>query len=66
MNEVQILILEIVVITIVISFFAFLIGRYIYKKIKGLPTGECACCHKSTKQLLKEYHKCCCAKENHS
>ena len=66
MNEVQILILEIVVITIVISFFAFLIGRYIYKKIKGLPTGECACCHKSTKQLLKEYHKCCCAKESHS
>ena len=66
MNEVQILILEIVVITVVASFFAFLIGRYIYKKIKGLPTGECACCHKSTKQLLKEYHKCCCAKEIHS
>ena len=64
MNEVQVLILEIVVITIVISFLTFLIGRYIYKKIKGLPTGECACCHKSTKQMLKEYHKCyCCDKK---
>ena len=66
MTEMQILILEIVVITIVIGFFAFLIGRYIYRKIKGLPTGECAYCHKSTKKLLKEYHKCCCAKESHS
>ena len=63
MNEVQILFLEITVITIVILFFAFLIGRYIYRKIKGLPTGECACCHKSKKQLLKEYHKCCCNKK---
>ena len=66
MSEMQILILEIIVILLVVSFFLFLIGRYIYKKVKGLPTGECACCHKSTKQLLKEYHKCCCAKENHS
>lgn len=62
MNDIQILLLEIVVIIIVVSFFGFLIGRYIYKKVKGLPTGECACCHKSTKQLVDEYHKCYCKK----
>ena len=61
MNEAQILVLEILVITIVIGFFAFLIGRYIYKKVKGLPTGECAYCHKGSKRLLKEYHKWCCS-----
>lgn len=63
MNEVQILILEIVVITSVIAFFMALIGRYIYRKVKGLPTGDCAYCHKGTKKLLKEYHKCYCDKK---
>ena len=59
MNEVGVLLLEIGIITLVILFFAFLIGRYIYRKIHHLPTGDCAMCHKSTKKLLKEYHKCC-------
>ena len=60
MNETQILIFEIIVIGLTIAFLTTIIGRYIYKKVKGLPTGECACCHKSKKKLLKEYHKCCC------
>lgn len=63
MNETQALILEIVVIAAVILFFAALIGRYIYKKAKGLPTGECAMCHKSKKRLLKEYHEYCCCSD---
>ena len=48
-----------------ISFIGFLIGRYIYRLIHHLPTGDCACCHKNSKKLLKEYHKkygCCCNK----
>ena len=53
----QTLWIEILVIAIVALFLAFVLGRYIYKKIKHLPTGECECCHKSKKQLLKEYHK---------
>ena len=57
MSETAALILEIVVITVVIGFFAWLIGRYTYRKIKHLPTGECACCHKGSKKLLKQYHK---------
>lgn len=63
MSEAGILALEIIVISLVAIFFIFLISRYIYKKAKGLPTGECACCHKSTKKLLKEYHKCCACKK---
>lgn len=53
----QTLWIEILVIGFVALFLAFVLGRYIYKKIKHLPTGECECCHKSKEQLLKEYHK---------
>ena len=57
MNETAIIVLEIIVITLTVFFFITLIGNYIRKKIKGLPTGECACCHKSSKKMVKEYHK---------
>lgn len=63
MSEAAIIVLEVVVISLTVIFLLTLIGNYIRKKIKGLPTGECACCHKSKKQLLKEYHKDCCSKE---
>ena len=49
--------IEILVITLVIAFLGFVLGKYIYKKIHHLPTGECECCHKSSKELLEEYHK---------
>ena len=49
--------IEILVIVLVVAFLAFIIGRYIYKKVHHLPTGECECCHKGTKQLVKEYNK---------
>ena len=57
MNETAIIVLEIIVITLTVFFFIALIGNYIRKKIKGLPTGECACCHKSSKKMIKKYHK---------
>ncbi len=50
--------IEILVIISVIAFIGALIGRYIYKRIHHMPTGDCACCHKGTKQMLKEYHNC--------
>ena len=59
MSPAVVTLLEVVVIVGVVCFFLFLIGRYIYRKKKGLPTGDCAMCHKSSKKLLKEYHKCC-------
>ena len=49
--------IEILVIVTVVAFLATMLGVYIYKKTHHLPTGECACCHKSKKQLLKEYRK---------
>ena len=52
--------LEILVVTVTIAFLLFIIGRYIYKKAKHLPTGDCAYCHKGTKKMLDEYHKCYC------
>lgn len=53
----QTLWIEIIVVAVVVAFLGFVLGRYIYKKVHHLPTGECECCHKSTKQLLKEYHE---------
>ena len=53
----QTLWIEILAIVLVAAFLIAVLARYIYKKINHLPTGECACCHKSKKQLLKEYHK---------
>ena len=54
--------IEILVVVLTLSFLLFLLGRYIYKKKKGLPTGECACCAKKGKNLLNQYHKCYCKK----
>ena len=51
--------IEILVLVAIISFIAAIIGTYIYKKKHHLPVGECACCHKSTKKLLKEYKSYC-------
>lgn len=56
-NNPETLWIEILVIIIAIAFLGFVIGRYIYKKVNHLPTGECECCHKSSKKLVNEYHK---------
>lgn len=48
---------EILFIILIISFVVFIFGREIYKKVKKLPTGECSCCHLSSKNLLKNYRK---------
>ncbi|MCR5184815.1 MAG: hypothetical protein K6C32_01880 [Bacilli bacterium] len=57
MGETGALILQVVVISLTVLFFLFLIGNHYYRKSKGLPTGDCACCHKGTKKMLKEYRK---------
>ena len=49
--------LEIIVIISIIAFFGALIGRYIYKKVHHIPTGDCACCKANKNKILKEYHK---------
>lgn len=54
MKEVLLIIL---VVSMVVIFFGAIIGSYIHKKVHHLPTGDCACCHVSKKQILKEYHE---------
>ena len=55
------LLITILVIVIVASFFVALIANYIYRKRHNLPTGDCAMCHTSGKHkknaLVKAYHK---------
>ena len=57
-QNIETLWIEILVLVLALGFVATIIGVYIYKKIHHLPTGECEICHKSKKQLLKEYHAC--------
>ena len=55
-QNVETLWIEILTVVLAIVFVATIIGVYLYKKAHHLPTGECEMCHKSKKQLLKEYH----------
>lgn len=49
--------LEILVLAFVAVFLLGMLGIYVYKKSKGLPTGDCACCSHSKSNLVKKYHK---------
>ena len=49
--------IEVLVLVGVISFVALVLGRYIYKKIHHIPTGDCACHHINKKKILKQYRK---------
>jgi len=49
--------IEILVLFLVGIFLVTLFGIYIYKKTHHLPTGECACCQKRAKRMLKQYRK---------
>lgn len=51
------MLISIIVIAISIAIVLGNIGAYIYKRIKGLPVGDCEMCKKGTKKLLKEYRK---------
>ena len=48
---------EIMIIIISIIFVLFIVGQYIYKRIKHYPTGECAQCHTSIRTFVKKYKK---------
>lgn len=49
--------IEILVVIFIVAFLSFLIGRHFYRKKKGLPTGECACCASKKNSLVKKYNK---------
>lgn len=48
--------IEIIVIVVASTIVVSVIGNYIYRKIKKLPTGECAHCSKG-KSLVKDYYE---------
>lgn len=48
---------EIVTIVVVSLIVVSIIGVFVYKKIKHLPTGECSCCKSKGNALLKKYRK---------
>lgn len=49
--------IEIIVVIAAILIVGGVIGSYVYKRIKGLPTGECACCQKKMKKAIKRMKK---------
>ena len=49
--------LEILVIIAIMVFFTLLIANFIYRKVKHIPSEECACCQNKNNQLVKEYRK---------
>lgn len=36
--------IEIIVIIVLVTVVSLIIGKYIYKRKKNLPVGECSCC----------------------
>lgn len=49
--------LSIVILIGVCLIFISIVLIYIYKKVKRMPTSDCACCQKNSKNLVKQYHK---------
>ncbi|MGM9971054.1 MAG: hypothetical protein ACI35W_01435 [Anaeroplasmataceae bacterium] len=45
---------DISIIIIISLIVAFIIGSYIYKRKKGILTGECACCHTRMRKAMKK------------
>jgi hypothetical protein len=54
--------IEIIVIIACVLIVGGVLGNYIYRKVKKLPTGECASCRKTKSgiSLVDEYHKAYC------
>ena len=48
---------DIVILVVVIAVVGAVVGTYIYKRIKGLPTGECSCCSNNMKKSVKRAMK---------
>lgn len=49
--------IEILLIVFCVLVVISVIGSYVYKKIRHLPTGECACCQKKMKKDFNKIRK---------
>ncbi len=50
-------IFTIILVTLIALYLLYLLLRYLYRKKKGLPVGECAECSSKKDWLVKEYRK---------
>ncbi len=48
---------DIVILVVVAAVVLAIVGTYIYKRVKGLPTGECSCCSSRMKKSVKKAMK---------
>lgn len=49
--------IEILVVSGAIFIVGGVLANYIYKRIKHLPIGECACCEKKGKGIVEQYYR---------
>lgn len=49
--------IDIIVLIIALGIVGLVIGNYIYRKAKKLPTGECASCTLKSEKMLKKIRK---------
>ena len=49
--------IDIVILVLAILIVGYVIGKYIYKKIKKMPTGECAYCAIKSEKTIKKIRK---------
>lgn len=61
--------IDIIILFVIVGIVLLIIGIYVYKRIKKMPTGECSCCKstmgakrmfKSIKKQLDEERTCNC------
>jgi hypothetical protein len=65
--------IDIIILSVIVGIVLLIIGIYVYKRVKKLPTGECSCCKsttgakrmfKSIKKELDEEKTCNCCNNN--
>ncbi|MBQ4357102.1 MAG: hypothetical protein II788_03840 [Acholeplasmatales bacterium] len=51
--------IDIVILSVIVGIVLLIIGIYVYKRVKKLPTGECSCCKSTTgaKRMFKSIKK---------
>lgn len=51
--------IDIIILSVIVGIVLLIIGIYVYKRVKKLPTGECSCCKSTTgaKRMFKSIKK---------
>ena len=48
--------IDIIILSVIVGIVLLIIGIYVYKRVKKIPTGECSCCKSTTgaKRMFKK------------